>query len=243
MNRTLIALVLILFGIQTMAVAFTAEGELPANVRNNTYFLESLRLNNLARLAYAEGNYMASIQFSEEAVRFANLSDAYVLLRLRILECDNAIAAARRRLDFAAAVNAPVRYPNEYVLAQVAFGEALTSRTEERWDDGIAAANRVLALLAHVEEMPAVAVHALPSQLTVRSWVTYGDSLWDIAGRPWVYNDPWQWRRLFEANRDRMPDRNNPDLIHPGMILEIPPIRGEVRQGMWEPGREYPPLP
>jgi nucleoid-associated protein YgaU len=77
----------------------------------------------------------------------------------------------------------------------------------------------------------------------VRPWVIYGDSLWNIAGRAWAFNDPWQWRRLYEANRDRMPQPGNPDLIHPGMILDIPSIRGEVRQGMWQPGVVYPALP
>jgi hypothetical protein len=248
MNRGLIILVLVLFGIQTITLASVTDSELPANIRNNRFFVESLRLNNLARLAYDEGNYIASMDFSEEAIRFANLSNEYVLLQLKIMECDNAIAAARRRLDFVESLSAATRYPFEYGVAQVAFGEARTFRAEERWDDAIAAAHRVLAALANISELPLVAELPddgvmLPSQYTVRTWEIHRDCLWNIAGSPWVYNDPWQWRRLFEANRDRMPQRDNPDLIHPGMILVIPPIGGEVRQGMWEEGREYPSLP
>jgi nucleoid-associated protein YgaU len=49
---------------------------------------------------------------------------------------------------------------------------------------------------------------------------------------PQIYGDPWQWRRIYNANRDKMPQRDNPDLIHPGMILDIPSIRGEVRSGI-----------
>jgi len=37
-----------------------------------------------------------------------------------------------------------------------------------------------------------------------------------------------------------MPERDNPDLILPGMVLNIPSIRGETRQGMWQEGTEYP---
>jgi hypothetical protein len=39
-----------------------------------------------------------------------------------------------------------------------------------------------------------------------------------------------------------MPQPSNPDLIHPGMILDIPSIRGESREGMWVDGRTYMPL-
>jgi len=79
----------------------------------------------------------------------------------------------------------------------------------------------------------------LPSQYTVRSWGTYLDCLWTIAGYPWVYGDPERWGVLYEANRSRMPEPDNPHLIEPGMIIEIPSIRGEFRQGMWDPNRTY----
>jgi nucleoid-associated protein YgaU len=48
--------------------------------------------------------------------------------------------------------------------------------------------------------------------------VVKGDSLSKIARR--VYGDAGQWRRIFEANRDQI---KNPDLIHPGQVLKIPP--------------------
>jgi len=244
MKRIFIILVLILFTLQTTVFTDEEEVVIPGSIRNNHFFTESLRLNNLARLAYIAGNYLDSTQFSQEAIRYAELSDAYVLMRLRLMEVDVAINAARQRLTFAATVDAQTRFPADYNQAQAAFGEAISYRAAEMWDDSIASANQVLALLAHLDAVPgAPGVFPLPSQHIVRPWVTYGDSLWDIAGRPWVYNNPWEWRRLFEANRDRMPDPNNPDLIEPGMVLIIPPIRGEVRQGTWEPGRMYQPLP
>ena len=239
MIRRFIILTLVLAGIQTMAVANVGEVEIPTNIRNNRFFLESLRFNNLARLAYDEGNYIASTDYSEEAIRLAILSDEYVLLQLKILECDNAIAAARRRMEFADSVKAFSRYPEEYAIAQAAFGEASTFRTLERWDNAVAAANRVLDPLAHIKQL---SDYSLPSQYEVRTWEFHRDCLWNIAGRPWVYDDPTQWPRLFEANKDRMPDINNPDLIHPGMLLLIPSIDGEVRMGMWEEDREYPEL-
>ena len=259
MKRILLTLLVILFGAQTIfAQAVPADQDIPAGIRNNRFFVESVRLTILAQQAFDEGDYLASIEFSEEAVRFTYLSDEYVRLQLKIRETDNAIAAARRQLDYAAAVDAATRYPSEYSQAQTAFSEARTYRAAEDWDDAIAAANRVLVALANITDLPPVIIAQpepqpepepvpqqifLPAQYTVRPWVDHRDSLWDIAGRAWVFNDPYQWRRLYEANRARMPEPGNPDLIHPGMILDIPSIRGETRQGMWELGVEYPPLP
>ena len=226
-------------------IAEPAEVEIPAGIRNNRFFLESVRLTILAQQAFDEGDYLASSEFSQEAIRFAALSDEYVYLQLRIWETDNAITAARIRLTFAATIQAAVRYPNEYSEAQAAYGEALAYRRAEGWDDAIDAAQRVLIALAAITGLEqAVAGQVfLPAQFTVRDWLATGDSLWAISGRAWAFGDPWQWRRLYEANRDRLPQPGNPNLIHPGMILDIPSIRGEIRQGMWQEGVTYPPLP
>jgi nucleoid-associated protein YgaU len=80
----------------------------------------------------------------------------------------------------------------------------------------------------------------LPAQYTVRSWSVYRDCFWNIAGRPWVYGDSRKWRILYDANRTKLPEPGNPDLILPGMILDIPSIQGETRRGMWNEKTEYP---
>ena len=48
--------------------------------------------------------------------------------------------------------------------------------------------------------------------------VKSGDSLSKIAKH--VYGDASKWHRIYEANRDKI---KNPDLIHPGQELAIPP--------------------
>jgi nucleoid-associated protein YgaU len=47
--------------------------------------------------------------------------------------------------------------------------------------------------------------------------VQKGDSLWIIAKK--VYNDSTQWRKIFEANKDRLV---NPNSLYPGQHLIIP---------------------
>jgi nucleoid-associated protein YgaU len=242
--------------VAVLAAAASSDASVPAGIRNNKYFIESVRYTNLAQEAFETGDYDASTQYSTEAVRYAQLSDEYVLLQLKIKETDDAIAAARTRLGWASSsvVSAQTRYPREYRDAQNAFSQAEVYRSSEKWDDAIGSANQVINLLASLAEITPELVpetappqtpetYPLPAQYTVRPWSISKDCLWNISGRPWVYNDPTQWRRLFNANKAKMPQSDNPDLIHPDMILDIPSIRGEERQGMWDPGRDYSALP
>ena len=53
-----------------------------------------------------------------------------------------------------------------------------------------------------------------PRTITVHA----GDSLSKIAKRE--YGDANKWHAIFEANRDKIKD---PDLIHPGQVLTLPP--------------------
>jgi tetratricopeptide (TPR) repeat protein len=82
---------------------------------------------------------------------------------------------------------------------------------------------------------------ALPARYTVRSWEEYGDCFWNIAGRSWVYGDPRRWPILYQANKNKIPDPKNPDLIEQGMIMEIPSINGEKRLGAWDSEKTYTP--
>jgi hypothetical protein len=238
MKYSPIILVFLLIGSLMIAAAQETETNIPLTIRNNNYYRESLRLANMARLAYDEGDYDNSISYSEEAIRYAELSDAYVSLRLKMWEADRAIYAAGRRLEYAFSVNAQSKYPEEYREAQASYAEARSFRAAEKWDDAIEAANRVLAALAYIDgSVP----DPLPAQYTVRAWITFKDCLWNIAGRPWAYNDPNMWKVLYEANKARMPESDNPDLIEPGMVLDIPSIKGEFRHGMWSVGGTYTP--
>lgn len=49
--------------------------------------------------------------------------------------------------------------------------------------------------------------------------VLKSENLFEISNYESIYNDPWEWRRIFEANRDKI---KNPNLIYPGQLLVIP---------------------
>jgi nucleoid-associated protein YgaU len=148
--------------------ASTEDEEIPDSIRNNRYFLESLRYTNLARLAMSEGDYAAVEENSSEAIKWAESSDAYVR--------------------------------------------------------------------AFLENRKPV----LPAQYTVRTWNGERDCLWNIAGKPWSYNDPYKWRLIYNANKDKLPDPKNPNWLEPGIVLDLPAIKGEIRRGIWTENKQYP---
>jgi nucleoid-associated protein YgaU len=227
----------------------TEQGQnIPRSILNNEYYLRSVRLTQLAKDAYEEGDYDASAEYAEEAAEYARLSDEYVTMRL----ADYAIARAHSRYTWAGQVGAATRYPAEYEEAGTYYNQALEARRGEEWVPARESAERVLIILANVRapdgtkpsepdktEPPGPGDGTLPAQYTVRYWLDTGDCLSAIAGWSWVYGDVYQWRLLYDANKDKLPDPDNPHLIRPGMVLDIPSLKGEVRLGMWDPEADY----
>jgi len=196
---------------------------------NNKFLLENQRLLKLAEDSLAKGSYEDAAKYAAQADQFAEQSDNYVALQKKIKDANDAIGTAQDRMNWAQKVGAHKRYAEIYNEADGAFTQAVNFRSGEKWDDATASAKRVVTILAQLpDEIP------LPAQYKVRVWTQYKDSLWTIAAKPEVYNDPMQWRRLYNANRSKLPKPENPDLIEPGMILDIPSINDEYRFGLLE---------
>jgi len=62
-----------------------------------------------------------------------------------------------------------------------------------------------------IEETPVAEYHT----------VKKGECLWWIAEYEDVYNDPFMWPLIYNANKDKI---TNPDLIYPGQELNIPRV-------------------
>jgi hypothetical protein len=69
----------------------------------------------------------------------------------------------------------------------------------------------------------------LPRYYVVRA----GDTFNRIAADPRIYNNPSEWFVLYQANRDKLRDPNNPDQLSAGTVIEIPSIAGENREGTY----------
>ena len=206
-----------------------AQDDIPHDIRNNEYFLESQRLVQLAEETYQYGDYDASFNYANDAIYYALLSDVYV-----------AIAVAEFRLNQAVSTGASRQYPAEFGEAQAWYRTSVSARDEEEWEDAIDAANKVVEIVAHILTPGAGSESApLPASYTVRAWATFRDCFWIIAGRPWVYGDSHKWRVLYNANKAKLPNPDDPNIIEPGMVLDIPSVQGETREGAWDPNKNY----
>ena len=153
----------------SQAFSATGEWEVPFDLLNNEFLLESQRLVQLAEEAYLKADYDTAAYLANEAIYYAHLSDDFITQQMGNV----------------------------------------------------------------INNVP------LPASYTVQTWDGFKDCFWNIAARPWAYGDPHQWRVLYNANRLKLPEPDNPNLLEPGIILEIPSLRGEIREGAWEADRSY----
>jgi len=233
MNRYRGRLIFILFAcLSAASVPASEETEYSEFVRgllNNRYMLENRRLIGLAEGAYAEARYDDAVNYALEADKYALLSDEYVRLQTKIRDADDAIAAARDALDRAGKTGARAKYAAVYEKAGSTFKEALDFRSKEEWDPAKESALAVVAILAEIPGAPVLA-----AQYRVKTWKLDKDCLWNIAAKKEIYGDPWKWRLIYNANRNKLPKPGNPHIVEPGTLLDIPSIAGEYRAGILE---------
>jgi len=213
----------------------------------NKYLLESLRLMQLSQEAYDAGDYDAATRNAEKATRFAKLSDEYIAAQTDEEGLDEEGAVDENGEDVAGEEIG--EETGEETLkdcetdidceeASECCGKDCETviDTDEKVSDETVTENGITGGQESGDT-------PLPATYTVRPWDASKDCFWNIAGRPWAYANPELWRTLFDANRFKLPDPDNPNLIKPGTILDIPSIRGEFRQGEWDSETTYPPLP
>lgn len=225
MKRALIIVAALLAG----ALAF---GQ---SLTENSYYQKSLELEALARQAFEEGDYDSAADYAAQAQENARLSDEYVAKMLDMKAAQDAIRTAEERVAWATGFNAEKRYPAEMADAAAELAEAKALYTAEDYASARMHAELVLVALQSLsDELP------LPASFVVRRVPGNEDCLWRIAALPFVYNDPWMWTVLYKANKAKLPVPADPDLILPGMVIVIPSLSGEYRDGVYDPKLQYP---
>ncbi|MEN6490363.1 MAG: hypothetical protein ABFC85_00050 [Rectinema sp.] len=148
-----------------------------------------------------------------------------------------AIADAQSRYDWAASKNAANNYPELFKQGGEALSDAKTAYNALDYTRAKDLAAQSYWTLMQINEFA-----PLPSTYKVRLIPQRRDCLWRIAEYTFVYNNPYKWPVLYQANKATFKDPSNPDLIFPGQILKIPSIKGEAREGAWDPDKTYQPL-
>ena len=209
---------------------------------NNEYQRKSRAYSELARRAYSEGDYDASIEYSRLAEENAQKSADYIQYMLARVEAEQAMNRARTRYTWAKNNKAEEKYPEAFKTATEALQAGNTAFGNKDFDVAVVCAKKVLDALAVVTGDES-SFATLPAQYRIRTWRGERDCLWNIAKDKAIYDNPYLWRKLYEANKNKLPDPNNPDWVEPGIILTIPSLRGEKRGGMYDPAVTYEKLP
>lgn len=244
MRRTIIT-ILALVVLCLAAASVSAQSLL-----DNEYYKMALVLKEQSDAALAAGDYDGAASLAAEAEENFAKSDAYVEEMLGRYRANGWLQRANEQLTQATGSGAEKRAKDLYDAAAEDVAMATAAYDGESWDDSVEFSKRAIdTLLSIPGEEPIVVtvvepvepgVQPLPATYQVQLILERRDCLWRIAEYPFVYNDPWKWKVLWEANRDILIDPNNPNLIEVGQVLTIPSIAGEHREGDYDYRLEYP---
>ncbi len=96
--------------------------------------------------------------------------------------------------------------------------DALEEKLNEFKSSKISMLSEMQDKLAMIEGKIAQLRASLPKADFDEYTVIRGDYLWKISGKADIYDDPYQWMRIYTYNKDQIKD---PDLIFPDQIFKI----------------------
>ncbi len=218
----------------TMIMCAMCAATFAVSYANNTYQKLAEEYAKKADAALDAGEYDLSEEYAKKAAENAALSKAFIDSMNARYNAQVEIAAAEEKMKWAKSVNAEASFPTAYSAGQEALDNAKAAFEREDYESAIKYAKSVNEALAGVYE-----VVPLPKFYVVRPWAENKDCYWNISARKYVYNNPLLWENLYQANKGKMPRPNDPNLILPGMKMEIPSIAGELRDGTYDPKKDY----
>ena len=222
--------------VMILMASLVAAGAFAASYTNNTYQKLAKEYTVKAEKALDAGEYALAEEYAQKAQENAALSDAYIEHMLAKENAEKNIALAKNRIEFVKSIKGDLNFPIAFESASKLLDQAQSAYDREDYDSANAFAKQIIDVLAEVYE-----IVPLPKYYIVRPWATTKDCFWNISGRPYVYNNPWLWENLYQANKQALPKPEDPNLILPGMKMEIPSITGEYRDGVYSPDVEYTP--
>ena len=205
-----------------------------ASYANNEYQQRARMLNAMAQAAFDEGDYDKAIALTTEAEENAEKSQAYIQMMIAKADAEKQMTIAKNQQAWALRVRGDVNYPMAYSAGTKSLENGQIAFDKEDFVGASAYAIEAIQSFSSIEE-----VTPLPQFYIVKPWAETKDCYWNISGRSYVYNNPTLWENLYQANKSKMKDPANPDLIYPGMKMEIPSISGEYREGTYSPKAEY----
>lgn len=205
------------------------------SLEDNEYFQKMVELRRQSEEAFEDGDYAQAKSLAVEAQSYSEQSERWIETQLAAYRARAALNRVKDRLAQVSKWNAQANFPEEYAegtsLYNQSFGEFYD---DEDYVGSLATSNLAWEVLSVINYIATGS--KLPAFYVVRLLPGNTDCLWNIAGYEFIYDDPWSWRKIYNANKNKMPESDNPDLIHPGMVLTIPSLNGEARSGTWVDG-------
>ncbi len=223
------------------------------NLLDNEAYKKAVQLRSQAQEAFSNGDYDQAMKLSKEAEGYARQAVEIAQQLALGYRATNLLNIAKERIKYGQSIEAASRYPDAWKTAQDQVAVAQKEYDAKAYQQSMTASQKVLDALANIQPpvvakqpppeqpkpqppAPQPAQKVLPEYYTVRLIPSNRDCFWNIAAYPFVYGNPLKWRILYEANKSKLQDPNNPNLIQPGMVFKIPAINGEKRQGTYQPG-------
>ncbi len=209
------------------------------NLRDNPDYRKSVELKRQSEIAFDEGDYPEAKRLAEESQKYARLSDEWIAMMLKRFKANSALRRFETAMRSARNIKGDVNFPDEWARAQTLYDQAKAQFGEEDYENSYESSLEGIEVLSGIVYIPSSGYNGpWPAKYEVLKLPSgKEDCLWNIAGYDFIYGDPWKWKLIYEANRDKMPEADNPDLILPGMILTIPSQGGESRSGLWKDGK------
>ncbi|QEN09538.1 hypothetical protein EXM22_16690 [Oceanispirochaeta crateris] len=218
-----------------MILCFLGGSIFAQSLQDNPDYRKSVELKRASELAFEEGDYQEAKLLAEESQRYSALSDQWIAMMLSRYKANSALRRFEKSLNSANNIDGEKNFPTEYAEAKALYETAYNQFRDESYADSYETSLKGIELLSVVVYIPREGT-PLPARYVVRKYNLTKDCLWNIAGYDFVYGNSWDWKLLWEANKDKLPQPSNPRLILPGMVLEIPSKTGETRSGTWDNG-------
>lgn len=220
-----------------LILLFTCGTLFAASYTNNEFQKLAREYTKKAEIAFDEGEYDLAVEYTLKAEENAELSQAYIQMMLAKSDAETQLKLAANQLENSIRIRGDVNYPIAFNAGKTAYERGLQEYEKEEYISAAAFAIEALTAFAGIKE-----ITPLPQFYTVKPWADTKDCYWNISGRPYVYNNPTLWENLYQANKSKMKNPSNPDLIYPGMKMTIPSISGEYREGEYSSKKQYEPF-
>ena len=222
----------LLIGVLTLLMTIVSSTGLVygQNLMDNQYMQQAREYRQQAKQALDAGNYDQAVELAAKAQEYTTKAEAEAQRLARMYRAHTIMAYARDRVDYVEQIGVAKQLGDLYTQAKDQLQAAQQAFEAEQYEQSVTDSRKVLSLLKDITPRTVKGPQdILPKYYTVRR----GDCLCRIARYSFIYGDKYAWRPIYEANKQKLPQPDNPHLIYPGEVFVIPSRHGELRMGTY----------